>query len=89
MFLSGLKKHHLIKASIFPFALLTALFFFKPDALWPAALGWLAAAAFSVLITAYAARRLGGISGDILGACNEISELIFLASFVVVQTFGG
>jgi len=89
LFLSGLKKHHLIKASILPFVLFAVLFFIKPDVLWPVALGWLTAAVFSVLFATYAARRLGGISGDILGAGNEISELIFLITFVATQTLSG
>ncbi len=81
LFLRGMRWPILFKAS-----LLTAVLFFV-FAWWyshlviPAIIGCLLAIAFAHLLSFYASRRLGGITGDILGASSELGELFFLLGF--------
>ncbi len=81
MFLRDLRWPILLKAS-----LLTALLFFI-FAWWYAPLvvavigGCLLALAAAHLLSFYASRRLGGITGDILGASCELGEMFFLFGF--------
>ena len=42
---------------------------------WPALAAVLGAALGAALIWAWAHRRLGGITGDVLGACQQMAEL--------------
>ncbi len=46
----------------------------------------LIAAGTTVILVAYSKRKIGGICGDVIGAVNEISELvIILASFLIIH----
>ncbi len=85
LFLSALGLSHLLKTTLLPVIFLVAIIVFYPGVTWSYALGWILAAAGSILFALYAVRRLGGISGDILGACNEMAELLFLAVFIAVN----
>lgn len=54
---------------------------------WPAlapAVAPVAALAGGVLVAAWARRRIGGISGDVFGATNEVARLLALHAGVVV-----
>jgi adenosylcobinamide-GDP ribazoletransferase len=52
----------------------------------PGALGWFACAAAGVLLLAWICRaRLGGVTGDCLGACIEFAELLFLLAAVMLS----
>ncbi len=46
-------------------------------------------ALFAVLFARYVSKKIGGITGDILGAVIELSELIFLASILFSERMPG
>ena len=48
---------------------------------WPAIILLLLAAGATKMFVGYCARRIGGMTGDTLGALNELLELLTLASF--------
>jgi adenosylcobinamide-GDP ribazoletransferase len=56
------------------FSLITAVFLFR---LWGAAL-WLAVGFSALAIQAFFTRKIGGITGDVLGAANEVHEVLAL-----------
>lgn len=84
LFLRGLGWPVLLKASLLA-AVLLSLF-----ACWQTGLacavigGCLLSLAAAHLLSLYASHRLGGISGDILGACSELGELFFLLGFYII-----
>lgn len=89
LFLRNLCRSILLKASLGA-SLLLALFAWWQSMLAVAAVaGCLAALAAAYLLALYASRRLGGISGDILGAASEIGELFFLVGFYLVLQHSG
>lgn len=45
----------------------------------------LAVAAGALLFNAYVRRRIGGITGDTLGACNELMEIVVLAAACILK----
>jgi adenosylcobinamide-GDP ribazoletransferase len=52
----------------------------------PDALGWFSCAAAGALLLAWVCRaRLGGVTGDCLGACIEFAELLFLLAAVMLS----
>lgn len=56
------------------------------SALWPAAVTAVAAAAVMLTLVGYTARRrLGGITGDVMGAASELVETTCLALLVVLR----
>ncbi len=44
---------------------------------------------FVILFTAYVKKKIGGITGDIIGAVIELSELIFLITVIVCESAAG
>ena len=72
----------LLSGALGALVLLPALLLIDPAARSPLALTLLAASAFSVVSTllagAYFRRRIGGYTGDCLGAAQQLSELSFL-----------
>ncbi len=81
LFLRGLSPLILLKASLAAVMIIALIIWFLPGLAFPVIVGMLAALLTSYLLSFYAARRLGGISGDILGAANEIGELLLLVGF--------
>ena len=81
LFLRHLRWPLLIKASLVSVVFLAILTWWQPALGMPAILGCLAALISSHLLAAYAAFRLGGLTGDILGANSELGELIFIIFF--------
>ncbi|HED24539.1 MAG TPA: adenosylcobinamide-GDP ribazoletransferase [Firmicutes bacterium] len=81
LFLRGLKPAIFLKASLGAVLVLAAVFLWRPNLLLPGATGSLAALAAAFLLALYAVRRLGGLTGDILGAAGELGELFFLIGF--------
>lgn len=62
-------------------ALSIAAFFLKLAAI-PLALGVIA---FTLLANLYSLKRIGGITGDVIGAVIELSEIIFLLAVLVLE----
>lgn len=81
LFLSGLRSAHFFKATAVAIGVLIPLFWLLPPLILPVAAGCLAALTSALLLAVYANRRLGGLTGDILGAVNEMGEAVFLLSF--------
>jgi len=54
---------------------------------WLGLIAGVAALIVALSLTRLAANRLGGITGDVLGALVELSELTFLVTFSLAQTF--
>lgn len=81
LFLRGLRWPILLKASIGAALLLFIVAWWQTELVIPLIGGCLFALAAAHLLSLYASHRLGGISGDILGACSEIGELFFLIGF--------
>ncbi len=78
-FINGLGKGHFLKASLWGAILLGAAFLFPAtDLIFPVLSGVIAALAIALLLSFFAAQSLGGITGDILGAVNEVAEASFL-----------
>jgi adenosylcobinamide-GDP ribazoletransferase len=84
LFLRGLRLPQLLWASLSSLILLALIYIWQTGFFLPALVGCLAALAAGFLLALYAARRLGGISGDILGACSEVGELFFLLGFYLI-----
>jgi adenosylcobinamide-GDP ribazoletransferase len=55
-------------------SLVFSLFFFR---LWGAML-WLVVGIFTLLFQAFFGKKIGGITGDVLGAANETNEVLAL-----------
>lgn len=86
LFLRGLRWPILLRASLGAAVLLAFFFWWQPLLFFPVLTGCLLALAVAHLLALYASFRLGGISGDILGACSEIGELFFLiGSYLVLR----
>lgn len=56
---------------------------------FPVFAGLLLASGVTAALAAAAARRLGGLTGDTLGAVNEIAETTFLVGFVLAAGISG
>ncbi|MCF6150378.1 MAG: adenosylcobinamide-GDP ribazoletransferase [Candidatus Kuenenia sp.] len=74
----GTTRKHVLFASIIPLVLMLYLFRLKG----------LAVCAIIVVLTLfiiwYIKRKIGGMTGDTLGALNEVAEIIFLVTLIVV-----
>ncbi len=88
LFLRNLGAVHLLKASLGAVLISTVTFFGLPQLIIPVVAGMVAALLLGLLLTRYANRRLGGLTGDILGAVNELGELGFLLVFYLVFSYG-
>ena len=55
-----------------------------PAGVTRAAVCWLAAGAVTLVLGRFCARRLGGFTGDVLGASNELAEVTVLVAGVVL-----
>ncbi len=78
-FVRDLQWHHLAGATAVSVLLSLPLIIVFFPLLLPVLAGAVIALFLSLLMTAVIARRLGGISGDILGAVNEVAGAGFLA----------
>jgi len=58
-------------------------------ALGMSSITYAASAAASVAATAWAARRIGGMTGDLYGAVSEVAEVLALAAGIVAMRIGG
>ncbi len=81
LFLRGLHLPQLLWASLSSLLLLALIYLWQAGLFFPSLVGCLAALAAGFLLALYAAHRLGGISGDVLGAGSEVGELFFLLGF--------
>jgi len=88
LFLRGLKPAIFLKASLVAILVLILVFLWRPDLLLPGAIGVLVALGAAYLLAFYASHRLGGLTGDILGAASELGELFFLIGYFVVLQYG-
>lgn len=70
-------------ASFFGAAVIAAAACFYSRFIPPMLCGIAVAFILSLLLSAYAAERLGGLTGDILGAVNEIAEAGFLLGVII------
>lgn len=84
LFFYGLNYLVLLKASLASLLVIALVCFFIPALWWPVVVGSVVALLSAHLISFYAAKRLGGLTGDILGALSELGELFFLLGFFVV-----
>jgi adenosylcobinamide-GDP ribazoletransferase len=87
LFLRGLNRGILLKASLGAIALIALAAWLFPPTLLPVSAGSVLALIFAHLLAKYSAGRLGGLSGDILGAASELGELFFLTGFYLVICF--
>ena len=83
LFFNGLNYTILLKASLGALAVIALVVYFIPVLLVPVAGGCAAALLAAHLIALYGAKRLGGLTGDILGALSELGEMFFLIGFVI------
>jgi adenosylcobinamide-GDP ribazoletransferase len=81
-FKENLKKREMVIATITSLAL--SLLFLR---LWGAML-WLALGIFTLFFEAFFKKKIGGITGDILGAANETNEVLALILICGMQQIG-
>lgn len=81
LFLSEVRWPVLLKASLLSALLLSLFACWRTELAVPVIIGCLIALAAAYLFSLYASCRLGGITGDILGAASELGELFFLIGF--------
>ena len=86
LFLRSLGPAQLLKASLGALLLLSLIFFSVPPLAVPVTAGLAVALLTALLLARYATRRLGGLTGDILGAVSELGELGFLTAFYLVYS---
>lgn len=87
LFLRGLNQRILLKASLGALVLIALAAWLFPPTLLPVSAGSALALISAHLLAKYSARRLGGLSGDILGAASELGELFFLTGFYLTVFF--
>lgn len=81
LFLRGLNWIILLKASIGAIIIIAVVSWLLPAMMLPVLIGSVSALLSSHVLTFYSASRLGGLTGDILGAASEMGELFFLIGF--------
>ncbi|HSW36234.1 MAG TPA: adenosylcobinamide-GDP ribazoletransferase [Candidatus Limnocylindrales bacterium] len=84
MFLNELRWPTLLKASLTAVVFLVIVYWWQPHLLFSVSLGSLLALVGAFLLALYASRRLGGLSGDVLGASSELGEALFLIGYYLV-----
>jgi adenosylcobinamide-GDP ribazoletransferase len=82
-FIGELGWKHFLYASFFGAAVIAATVCFCSHFIFPMLCGIAVAFTLSLLLSVYAAGRLGGLTGDILGAVNEIAEAGFLLGVII------
>ncbi len=88
MFLRGLRWPVLLKASLLAALFLYVFAWWQPALVIPVTTGCLLALVAAHFLSFYASRRLGGITGDILGASSELGEVFFLLGFYLALRQG-
>lgn len=81
LFLRGLQWPILLKASLWAVLIIIVFILLVPPLAIPIISGSVLSLLAALLLAWYAARRLGGITGDILGASSELGEVFFLIGF--------
>ncbi len=81
LFLRELRWPILVKASIGALVLVGAFAWWQPHLAISVLAGCVIALACAHALAFYASLRLGGLTGDILGASSELGEMFFLAGF--------
>jgi len=81
LFLRELHWPILVKASIGVLVLVGAFAWWQPHLVIPVLAGCVIALACAHVLALYASFRLGGLTGDILGASSELGEMFFLVGF--------
>jgi len=89
LFLRELRWPVLLKASTGALFLIALVSWRQPDLLGPVLGGCVLALAAAHILAFYASRRLGGLTGDILGACSELGEMFFLTGFYLASQLSG
>ncbi len=89
LFLSGLRWPILLKASLLSALMLYLFACWQTELAIPVISGCVTALAAAYLLSLYTSRRLGGITGDILGASSELGELFFLIGFYIALHYSG
>lgn len=84
LFLRELRWPILLKASLSVLVLIGFLYWWQPYLVIPVIGGCFLALTFAHILAFYVSRRLGGLTGDILGACSELGEMMFLIGFYLV-----
>lgn len=87
LFLRGLRWPVLLKASLSTALLLFVFAWWYAPLVIPVFIGCFMALAAAHLLSFYASRRLGGITGDILGASSELGEVFFLFGFYMALQY--
>ena len=86
LFLEDLRWPELLKASAWLLIIAVSVIYWQPLLLEPFIWGAAAALAAGLGLSIWAARRLGGLTGDVLGAVSELSEAMFLLGVVAATT---
>ncbi len=89
LFLRGLQRPILLKASLWSVLIITFFVLFINPLVVPIIAGSVLALLSAFILAWYAARRLGGITGDILGASSELGEVFFLIGFCSFFYYSG
>lgn len=89
LFLRNLGVKVLTRASLGALVVLALFFSYQPGLVFALITGSFSALAAALLLSLYANSRLGGLSGDILGASCEIGEIFFLFGFYLVLPGSG
>lgn len=87
LFLRDLRWPILLKASLLTALLLYVFAWWYVQLVFPVIIGCLLALFTAHLLAIYASRRLGGITGDILGASSELGEVVFLIGFYLALKY--
>lgn len=81
LFLRDLRWPILLKASLLTALIMYTFSWWYIQLVFPVIIGCVMALFTAHLLAIYASRRLGGITGDILGASCELGEVVFLIGF--------
>ncbi len=80
----------LILSSIIAFLILFGVLLIAGFKILPFFIGGLVTVIISILmIRAYSNKKIGGVTGDVLGASAEVLELLLIAVFLIIKKTGG